>query len=100
MARGKRSRKAGKRNPISQYIVLVDGEERLRFEGNFTQASSPITIEGGGTPFQVADARHFPRRAVDLLYHWLKSEAGVPPWGEDEEYELTKVEEEAVKRRR
>jgi hypothetical protein len=38
--------------------------------GDFAQASSPLLLDGDSTPFQVADARHRPRDAAEMLLKW------------------------------
>lgn len=79
------------------YAVRVDGETRFTFGGNFAQASSPITLDGDSTPFQVADARHRPANAAKLLIDWCASEGGSAV-GDDEEYEVDEIEEAEVVR--
>lgn len=77
------------------YQVLVGGDVRMNFTGDFTQASSPITLEGSSTPFQVADARHRPGNAARLLIDWCEMQGGSNVGG-DEEYEVVAVEEETA----
>ncbi len=77
-----------------QYQILVGGDVRMTFAGDFAQASFPITLEGDSTPFQVADARHSARRAAELLISWCDSQGGSNV-GDDEEYEVVAVEETA-----
>ena len=67
------------------YQVKVGGDVRLTFEGDFAQASCPLTIDGNSTPFQVADARHRPAEAARLLNEWCRSEGGEAV-GPDESY--------------
>lgn len=69
------------------YQVKVGKTVRMTFEGDFAQASSPLTIEGNSTPFQVADARHRPTKAADVLNGWCRSEGG-EAWSDDEEIEV------------
>lgn len=69
------------------YRVSVNGRTRMTFEGDFTQASSPLTIEGDATPLQVADARHRPAEAARLLNDWMRSQGG-ECWGADEQIEI------------
>lgn len=66
------------------YQVKVGKTVRMIFEGDFAQANSPLTIEGTSTPFQVADARHRPSKAAEILNGWCRSEGG-EAWGEDED---------------
>jgi hypothetical protein len=71
------------------YQVLVNGTERLRFRADFTQAHSPIcTIDQHGRPFatafQVADARHKPQSAAELLNNWFRSHHLSDIWGDGE----------------
>jgi hypothetical protein len=77
---------------MSKYNCVVGGSVRMSFEGDFRQASSPVTIDGNSTPFQVADFRHYPKVAADKLNEWCRSEGG-EAWGEDEEVEVIKVGE-------
>lgn len=49
--------------------------ETLTVSANWAQASSPITArwndgEQFSTPYQVADARHQPRKAAELVARW------------------------------
>lgn len=74
------------------YQVVVGKDVRLTFAGDFAQASSPLTIEGNSTPFQVADARHRPEHAAELLIDYCRSEGGEVV-GEDEYFEVVEVEE-------
>jgi len=71
------------------YQVLVNGIERLRFRADFTQASSPIcTVDQLGRPFvtvfQVADAKHRPHTAAEMLNNWFRSQDLSDAWGEGE----------------
>lgn len=79
------------------YAVLVEGEERGRIGGNFAEASSPIYIAGEegelqATPFQVADARHSPLRAAELVDEWLEGQCGEPWILCGETFEVSAVE--------
>jgi hypothetical protein len=76
------------------YQVKVAGEVRMTFRADFAQAASPITLEGDSTPFQVADAKHRPEEAAQVLIGWCDSE-GTPLVGEEEEYTVEATEEEA-----
>jgi hypothetical protein len=58
------------------YQVINDGHVVMSFAGDFSQASSPLTLEGNSTPFQVADACHRPIEAAKLLNRWCHSEGG------------------------
>lgn len=69
------------------YQIKVNGDVRMTFGGDFAQASSPITLEGDSTPFQVADARHSPAKAAEMLIGWCDSQGGSNV-GDDEEYEV------------
>jgi hypothetical protein len=75
------------------YEVKVNGEVRMTFAGDFAQASSPITLEGDSTPFQVADARHRPLRAAELLIAWCDGQGGSNV-GEDEGYTVETTDAE------
>ncbi len=77
----------------STYKIVVAGETRATFTADFAQASSPIMLDGNSTPFQVADARHKPSKAAELLIDWCDSEGGEIV-GDDEEYEVEAVAEE------
>ena len=78
------------------YIVTVDGAERLRFEMDPNQAAAPITWDDGDpTPFQTANARHRPAEAAELLNDWLRSQGG-EAWGEDEEWEWDETNPETT----
>lgn len=80
------------------YRATVDGVERMRFRGDFSQAASPIMLECGepgsgdytSTPYQVADARHRPREAAEMLAGWCRNEGG-EVIGEDEVIEVEEV---------
>ena len=69
------------------YTARVNGDDRLNFRGDFAQASSPLEIGGDegfqSTPFQVADARHRPAIAAEILNDWCRSQGG-EAWSEDE----------------
>ena len=76
---------------MTTYIVTVDGSERFQIEADFSQASSPIRLDGRSTPFQVADACHYPHKAADLLIEWSENQ-GCPLLGEDEEFEIEELQ--------
>lgn len=72
------------------YIVTVDGEERLRFSADLSQAAEPLMIIGEDgeklpTPYCTGDARHNQDMAAELLNNWLWSEGG-EAWGESEDW--------------
>lgn len=69
------------------YQIKVGNNVRMTFAGDFTQASSPLTLEGDSTPFQVADARHNVSRAAEMLIDWCDSQGGSNVSG-DEDYEV------------
>jgi len=52
------------------YNILVDGDVVATMSGDFSQASSPLLFDGDSTPFQVADARHRPKDAAEMLLKW------------------------------
>ena len=76
----------------------INGESHV-ISGDFSQASSPLWIDGKSTPFQVADARHREDIAVALCLsfvgaanlpdcpigmtprEWRKRLAEFPDWG-------------------
>ncbi len=72
------------------YEIRVGDEVRATFAADFAQASSPLTLDGASTPFQVADARHRVGEAARLLVEWCAND-GVPVVGGDEEYDVTEV---------
>lgn len=80
---------------MATYRVTVGDDERMRFEADFSRASDQIMVVGEdgpvGTPFRVADARHRPERAADLLNGWCRREGG-EAWGEGEEAEVEAVD--------
>lgn len=45
--------------------VEINGEKHI-VSGDFSQAASPLWIDGEGTPYQVADARHLYGIAVAI----------------------------------
>jgi len=51
----------------STYQINVDGEPVATMTGDFSQASSPLLMDGESTPFQVADARHRKNEAAEML---------------------------------
>lgn len=77
------------------YEIRVDGDVRMTFSADFAQASSPLLLEGAGTPFQVADAKHRPYEAARLLIDWSNQQGGSNV-ADDEDYEVEVVEEEEV----
>lgn len=77
---------------MSNYTVLVNGHPTINFSGDFRQASSPIFLEGDATPFQVADASHYPRRAARLLNDWLADNGGAMWDDEEDDFEVVEVD--------
>lgn len=73
------------KNPT--YRVTVNGDVRMMFSADFRQASCPIMLEGRSTPFQVADARHDPVRAAEMLNRWCESQGG-GAWDDGDEIEV------------
>lgn len=55
------------------YEILVDGIKVAEMGGDFAQASSPLTLDGDSTPFQVADAKHRKQIAAEKLLVWAWS---------------------------
>lgn len=76
------------------YRVMVNGSERLNFSADFDQAASPILMDGDGTPFQVADARHNPVEAAEILNGYCHSEGG-EAFGDDETWTLEEVDSDS-----
>ena len=60
----------------TKYRVTVDGETRLEFEADLTQASAKITIDGVPTPFRTANASHQAISAARCINEWHYSEGG------------------------
>lgn len=77
---------------MTTYKIVVDGQTRATFSADFAQASSPLLLDGDSTPFQVADARHKPGKAAELLIGYCDSQNGSIV-GDDEEYEVEEIEE-------
>ena len=75
---------------MSKYSIQIAGTERAIFEGDFSNASSPIFLNGNSTPFQVADSSHSPRKMAEKLNRWCFSEGG-EIWGENEEFEIVET---------
>lgn len=57
------------------YEIKVDGDVVATMTGDFAQASSPLTLDGDSTPFQVADAKHSVTGAAEMLLLWANSNA-------------------------
>jgi hypothetical protein len=55
---------------MADYKIIVDGEVVAKMSGDFSQASSPILLDGDSTPFQVADFRHRETDAAEGLLLW------------------------------
>lgn len=59
---------------MTKTLRIPNTDARIR--ANFSQASSQIEVDWAGhdewtsTPFQVADARHSPARAIKLVREW------------------------------
>lgn len=56
---------------MTTYEIKVDGYVVATMSGDFAQASSPLRMDGDSTPCQVADARHSPMRAAEMLLLWV-----------------------------
>ncbi len=69
---------------METYAILVDGEQVATMAADFAQAASPLLLDGVGTPFQVADARHRPIEAAEKLLRWSWSR-GCPLCDVDED---------------
>jgi hypothetical protein len=76
---------------MTTYKVYVDNDLRMTFSGDFTNASSPLFLDGDSTPFNVGDARHMVGRAATLLNRWCYNK-GMAAWGDDEGYEIIDCE--------
>ena len=61
---------------MTTYSIKVNGEAVATFSANFNLASSSIELNGRSTPYQVADAKHDPDIAAELLNGWCHSEGG------------------------
>lgn len=77
-----------------QYILTIGDAEEYLVEADFSQASSPILLDGQGTPFQVADSQHSVPIAATLLYGWLQSEGALRGFDGEPSYEIEPVDEE------
>ena len=58
------------------YEIMVDGESVATMTADFAEASSPILLDGESTPFQVADAKHRPIKAAEMLLELSWSNGG------------------------
>ena len=58
------------------YKILVDGIAVATMTADFAQASSPILLDGESTPFQVAESKHRPVRAAEMLLELSWSNGG------------------------
>lgn len=58
------------------YAIFVGGQKVATMTADFAQASSPLLLDGDSTPYQVADARHRPLLAAELLLSWCWSQGG------------------------
>jgi hypothetical protein len=76
---------------MSVYKVYVCNDLRMTFSGDFTQASSPLLLEGDSTPFNVGDAQHMVGRAATLLNRWCYNK-GMAAWSDDEDFEIINCE--------
>jgi hypothetical protein len=72
---------------MNDYSILANGNKVATMTANFAQASCPILLDGQSTPFQVADAKHDPGTAAEMLNNWCHSQGG-EIWGEDDEVEV------------
>ena len=52
-------------------ITIIHGSDEYSVTADFSQAASPIMLDGSSTPFQVADAGHRPTRAAAIVAEWL-----------------------------
>jgi len=59
---------------MATYKIKVNGEVAATFEANFNQAGSAIELNDRATPYQVADAKHDPDIAAELLNKWCHAE--------------------------
>ena len=57
------------------YEIKIDGDVIATMTGDFAQASSPLTLDGDSTPFQVADAKHNTLKAAEMLLLWANNNA-------------------------
>lgn len=69
---------------MTEYKVTLDDGQTFLFSGNMTEANAPIRVnfhdweneaDWQQTPFQTADARHYPVRAAELLAEYFASDA-------------------------
>jgi hypothetical protein len=83
---------------MTTYAVTVNGEERLQFYADLSNAASQVTyLDSFGdwcpTPFQTADGRHSEEELAELLNGWLYAEGGAA-WDAGEDIEVSQVDEE------
>jgi hypothetical protein len=76
---------------MDSYKILVNGVEAATISANFAQASCAIELNGKATPYQVADAKHDPDNAAELLNGWCFSEGG-EIWGDDDQIEVVECD--------
>lgn len=57
------------------YEIKVNGDVVATMGGDFAQASSPLTLDGNSTPYQVADAKHSVIGAAEMLLLWANNNA-------------------------
>lgn len=72
------------------YALLIRSEQVATFSGDFSQASSPVTLDGDSTPFRVADFQHRPLTAARKLHVWMNAE-GFGSSATDDEITVTEV---------
>ena len=53
------------------YAIKIDGIRVATMTADFAQALSQLLLEGGLTPFQVADVHHQPSVAAKMLLDWV-----------------------------
>jgi len=61
---------------IRTYSIKVNGQHVASMTADFAQAASQLTLDGDSTPYQVADARHRPQQAAEMLLEWARNDVG------------------------
>ncbi len=72
------------------YQITVGDELRATYTADFAQASSPILLDGVGTPFQTSHARHYPGLGAALLVNYSRAQ-GAPIVDDGEDWEWSPI---------
>lgn len=76
---------------MSRYKLTCWGDE-YEIDANLANASSPVLVDGGGTPFQTADFRHSSEKMRVQLAAWLYRETSDHDADFDAAAELKEIE--------